>query len=217
MLERRPLRADAAAEILGRIIDGSLRSGTRINESHLSAELGISRTPLREALFGLATRGALKIDPGRGFSVPHYTMREITELLDALAILLPAALRNAANWELKDQVEARNLLNRARMQRHEPATFCEHTYLLLVLIGRQSPNSILRDECKRFSQLMLRYLGEALSRGWDPGQTLADLDACLLALQGNDHDRAVELLAAGLRRLGDDLAARFPVALEAGA
>ncbi len=217
MLERRPLRTDASAEILGRIIDGSLRSGTRINESHLSVELGISRTPLREALFGLATRGVLRIDPGRGFSVPHYTLREVSELLDALAILLPAALRGAAAWDLKDQVEARNLLGRARLQRHEPAAFCEHVYLLFVLIGRQSANSILRDECKRLCQLMLRYLGEALSRGWDPSRTLADLDACLQTLQGSDRERAGELLATGLRRLGEDLAARFPVALEAGA
>lgn len=48
-IERRPLRADVGAEILGRIIDGRLRSGTRVNESHLARDLGISRTRSEEA------------------------------------------------------------------------------------------------------------------------------------------------------------------------
>jgi hypothetical protein len=86
-----------------------------------------------------------------------------------------------------------------------------------MLLGRQSPNSILREECKRLSQLMLRYIGEALSRGWDPGRTLADLDACLQAMQADERNAAADQLASGLQHLGDDLAARFPVALEAGA
>ncbi len=215
MFERRPLRDDIGAEILGRVIDGRLRSGTRINESHLSVELGISRTPLREAMLCLATAGVLDSDMGRGFSVPHYTRREIAELSETLAVLLPAAVRTAGELELKDQVEARNLIGRARLHQQEPAVFCEHFYLLLRLLGRQGPNALLGNECHRLSRLILRYLHEALIRGWDPESVLSGLQEGLQALQQADHGTAAAVFERVFTRLSLDMAYRFPANLEA--
>ena len=52
--------ATAAADaVRAMIVDGRLADGARINEVHLSAELGVSRTPLREALSRLVSEGAL--------------------------------------------------------------------------------------------------------------------------------------------------------------
>jgi DNA-binding GntR family transcriptional regulator len=47
MIQRKPLRDDVQKEILARLIDQRLVPGSRVNESHLSIELGVSRTPLR--------------------------------------------------------------------------------------------------------------------------------------------------------------------------
>ena len=61
MFERKPLRQQVQKEILARLADDRLAAETRINESHLAADLGISRTPLREAMLGLeATGGSYK-------------------------------------------------------------------------------------------------------------------------------------------------------------
>lgn len=215
MLERRPLRNDVSAEILGRIVDGRLPSGTRINECHLSTELGISRTPLREALFCLATVGALKAEPGRGFSVPHFTLREVTELLAVLAVVLPTAIRQGGPGELKDQLEARNALGRARLHTEQPARFCEHLAAVLHALLRPCTNRLLSDDCHRLIRLLLRYLHEALGRGWDPGSTLEGLQDTLQAIQRDDRDDAGGRLERLCLRLGEDLAARFPAALEA--
>lgn len=215
LFERKPLRDDVGAEILERIIDGRLPSGTRINESHLAQALGISRTPLREAMLCLAAAGALDTDLGRGFSVPHFTGRQAVELLETLAVALPAAIRSGQNLELKDQIEARNLLGRARLAVNDPAVFCAHWHTLFCLFAGQSRNTVLRDECCRLVQLLLRYLREALARGWDPGPSLAGLQESLEALQQAERALAANRLQTVIMRMSADLAARFPAALAA--
>lgn len=214
-IERRPLRADVGAEILGRIIDGRLRSGTRVNESHLARDLGISRTPLREAMLCLATAGALEADMGRGFSVPHTTEREVVDLVDALALVLPAIVRQACPYGLGDQLEASNSLGRARLETDRPAVFCEHLHRLLELLAKPGRNALLRDECGRLAQLLLRYVHEALVRGWDPEPTISGLQEILSALQKDDGRQAAIGLERTLSLMGADLAARFQAAVAA--
>jgi DNA-binding GntR family transcriptional regulator len=77
------------------IIDGRLADGARINEVHLSAELGVSRTPLREALSRLVSEGALHVRPRLGFFVRPLKVAEFDQLYDLRPLLDPEALRLA--------------------------------------------------------------------------------------------------------------------------
>ena len=74
---------------------GAFREGDRLNEVHLAAQLGVSRTPVREALNRLAAEGALDSRPRIGYSVKPLTEAEFTQLYDVRPILDPAALRMA--------------------------------------------------------------------------------------------------------------------------
>lgn len=57
-IERRTtLRSQVREELLGRMRSGDVRPGQSINEVQLAAELGVSRTPLREALIALESEG----------------------------------------------------------------------------------------------------------------------------------------------------------------
>lgn len=91
-IERKPLRTEVRDIIFQLISKGELASGQRIKEEALSAELGISRTPLREALFGLEAEGFVKADPARGFSVVVMTAEEVRELYPILWTLEDLAL-----------------------------------------------------------------------------------------------------------------------------
>ncbi len=213
MFERKPLRTDVSAEILGRIIDGRIPSGTRINESHLSLELGISRTPLREAMLCLTTEGTLASDMGRGFRVPHLAGREISDLLATLAVTLPAAVRQGpvnAGDDLKAHLEAGNLIGRARMATDDPGAVCENIYKLLCGFCQESPNDVMKGQCKVLVRKCLRYLFEAHARGWNPEPLLNAMDASLDRLRQGDRLAAADLLGRALRELGTDLAQRFP-------
>jgi DNA-binding GntR family transcriptional regulator len=75
------------------IFDGDLKGGERINEVHLSEGLGVSRTPLREALTTLVAEGALISIPRRGCFVRELTRKEFEDLYPMRALLDPEALR----------------------------------------------------------------------------------------------------------------------------
>lgn len=88
--------ADAAADaVRAMIIDGRLGDGARINEVRLSQQLGLSRTPLREALSRLASEGALSLRPRLGFFVRPLTIAEFEQVYDLRPLLDPEALRMA--------------------------------------------------------------------------------------------------------------------------
>lgn len=79
-------------EILERVAAGSIPPGTRIKDSALAGELGVSRTPVREALLRLVREGVLAADMGRGFSVRPLHAVEMQETGVILARLEGLAL-----------------------------------------------------------------------------------------------------------------------------
>ena len=70
-----------------RIYDYRLPPGEWIDEPALCEELGISRTPLREALKLLAAEGLVQIDAGRGSRVTRLTLEDLNQLFPVMAML----------------------------------------------------------------------------------------------------------------------------------
>lgn len=90
MITRTPLRDQVYQEVLDRIHRGDLAPGSRVRDTALASQLGVSRTPVREALLRLAREGVLDADMGRGFSVcplDPVEMRETGAILSALECL----------------------------------------------------------------------------------------------------------------------------------
>ncbi|MFJ8023544.1 GntR family transcriptional regulator [Streptomyces sp. NPDC096311] len=103
-------RANKAAEIASMlekaIVGGDLAPGTVLRQDQLSTELGVSRTPIREALQQVAALGLVTIEPNRGARVRMPTREEVTERwlirseLEALAGEL--AVERITRTQLKD-------------------------------------------------------------------------------------------------------------------
>jgi DNA-binding GntR family transcriptional regulator len=90
MISRTPLRDAVYREILDRIHRGELPAGSRVRDTTLATQLGVSRTPVREALLRLSREGILDADMGRGFAVTRLNpaeMRETGAILSALECL----------------------------------------------------------------------------------------------------------------------------------
>ena len=86
--------ADQAREVLlDMILSGQLQADSRINESQLAEQLGLSRTPLRHALAGLERDGFIVSHTGRGFFVTPLSQEEANELYPILGALEAAAVR----------------------------------------------------------------------------------------------------------------------------
>ncbi|HEY4171087.1 MAG TPA: GntR family transcriptional regulator [Reyranella sp.] len=83
----RSLSQVAREQIRGRILDGTLKPGERLVEDRLSAELGVSRVPVREALRGLSAEGLVTLLPRRGATVVEVTPESVAELVEVRALL----------------------------------------------------------------------------------------------------------------------------------
>jgi DNA-binding GntR family transcriptional regulator len=88
--------AAAVETIRTAILEGKLPPGHRLKEGELATELGISRTPIREALFTLQAEGLVDSAPNRGATVRSYCLDELREMYDLRALLESHAARRAA-------------------------------------------------------------------------------------------------------------------------
>lgn len=77
---------DAVREL---ILRGEFAAGARLGETELAERLGVSRTPVREALARLATQGLVEIVPNRGARVSSWTVAELEEVFDLRGALEP--------------------------------------------------------------------------------------------------------------------------------
>jgi DNA-binding GntR family transcriptional regulator len=109
-LERRPLRTDISHDLAERVISGDLAPGTRLRDTVLAQELGVSRTPVREALVQLVQRGLLEADAGRGFTVAPLSRQDIVECYPMLWTLESLALELAGPADARrcDALDALN-------------------------------------------------------------------------------------------------------------
>lgn len=80
--------------------------GQSINESLISKQLGVSRTPIREALNRLAVEGLLKFVPNKGYSPRELNVTEIVDLYELRVALETAAFRHACERASDEEIGA---------------------------------------------------------------------------------------------------------------
>ncbi|MDO4987644.1 MAG: GntR family transcriptional regulator [Synergistes sp.] len=86
------LREQVYSYLRDQMDDGKLRPGVFLNLNEISRELGISRTPLRDALFQLEAEGFVTIFPRRGVIVNELTLEKIRNIYEILGALEAATL-----------------------------------------------------------------------------------------------------------------------------
>jgi DNA-binding GntR family transcriptional regulator len=146
-LERPQLLTDLAVErIRSAIVDGELGLGEQVSEQQLAQQLGVSKTPVREALLRLKSEGLVEIHPQRGSYVfrlepdqvaqlcRYRAMVETAALREAMATNRPALVQQMARCvtEMKIAEKARDLkaLARIDMDFHgQFLAFCPNEYL----------------------------------------------------------------------------------------
>jgi DNA-binding GntR family transcriptional regulator len=88
-----PVREKVYEHIKSSILSGHLNPGEKLTEEHLAKTLGVSRTPVREALHKLESEGLIKTRKKRGFIVSRDSREEVEELFELRSILEGYTLR----------------------------------------------------------------------------------------------------------------------------
>lgn len=109
---RRLLRDDVFGRLRDAIVDGSFAPGEQLRDGELAAWLGVSRTPVREALLRLAEAGLVVARPGSSTTVSSLDLRDVRGARDVVAAMHEVAVREAVPGLTQDDLETMREANR---------------------------------------------------------------------------------------------------------
>ena len=112
-LPRLPLRDQVHTSLLDAIVSGELPPGARLRDTELAAELGVSRTPVREALQRLEDEGLVQTVPGALTRVAPLDVRDARDAVPVIAALHAVATREAVPRLTPHDIEALRRANAA--------------------------------------------------------------------------------------------------------
>lgn len=212
-LKRTGLHERAAARMRAMIIRGELEPGSSMQETKLSDALGVSRTPLREAIKLLAAEGLVQLRPNRSPRIADIETDKLLELFEALAGIERFAAELAARRMTERELQRLRLLQ-ARMENHHREGKLDEYFAINGeihgLIVRAAKNAPLREA----HQMLLsraeraRYLALAAERRWS--NSVEEHSDILVALEARDGDLAGRLLSAHVQRTGTALLEVLP-------
>lgn len=170
------------------ILEGSLSEGTRLTEDNLAAQLGISKSPVREALNRLESDGLLTIEPRRGAYVRQFTLQEACELYELREVLEVHAVGLAKiTPAFLDELAANIVRMKRDLANRNTIAYVEEDIRFHNLIAAASGNQELRRVLENISQKT------ALFRSRTYRLVAAGSPDC--------HDQIYEALKEGNRKL----------------
>lgn len=185
-------------ELRNMIVDGRLPPGERINEVHLAKELGVSRTPLREALHLLAHEGALTSAPRIGYFVRPLTLEEFRQIYAIRPLLDPEALRLAGippKTRLQELREINERLEKTR--KADDIIELDDQWHLELIAG--CDNQVLINLIRQFMQRTRRYEIALMREQRNAGRACVQHRRIIAALNRGDLDAACNALRSNLQ------------------
>jgi DNA-binding GntR family transcriptional regulator len=182
------------------------RAEIRLDERQLASDLGVSRTPVREALAQLEREGFVRSVPRRGVYVVRKTKREVIEMITAWAALESMAARLATQNASAEEIAALRRLFatfeggavEAKLDEYSEVNIEFHQTII-----RMSHNQVLIDMAENLFTHMRMIRRRTISEKDRADRSIRDHMHIIEALEARDAERAEELVrthALGLAR-----------------
>lgn len=202
-VHKQTLHDQVAGQIRDLIIEGYLEPGSRIDESGLVEQLGVSRTPFREALRTLAAEGLVVIRPSKGSIVRKLSPEDVFSMLEVLAGLERQAGQLACIRASDDEIEALVNLHVAMLERYEARDRLPYYKLNQEFHSRLaglSKNQILLEMQENIQARLkrIRFIGNRKPEYW--ADAVSEHEKMAAALKARDGDRLGEIMAVHLMR-----------------
>ena len=197
---RSPLGEQAYLQLLQRIERGELPTDTKLRDAVLAAELGVSRTPVREAMVRLAREGVLSAEPGRGFRLPPMSAVEVREIGSILAVLEPLALDQSGEPRAEQLTRLGEVVRRLEQIRGDIAACVELDDRFHRVLLEGCPNRRLLRLVETLRGGLRRYVHYYLQRGGRVSLSTLQHTKIADALRKGDYAGARQLLERKWRR-----------------
>jgi DNA-binding GntR family transcriptional regulator len=205
-IARDTLQQRVAIRLRELLVQGALAPGAKLNERELCELLGVSRTPLREAIRLLAAEGLVMLDPGRGAFAPVLSLADIAYTFDVLAALEGLAAELAAAHITDEELaELRALQHemQAAFERRDLPNYYRFNERAHNLLSEAAGNPVLRATWQQLNARMhaLRFRSNQDETKWL--KALEEHAQILKALENRDGAAARLLLMQHLHRKRD--------------
>ena len=208
VIEKKTLHEEIASNLRELIMSGELHEGDKIKEDALCNSMGISKTPLREALRVLSVEGLIKLVPNRGSFVSTPTFEEIREMFDVMSVLEGICARAAAKkMSAKDLVTLEKLHNKLeknfkrKAQREYIRINNQYHSFVQELAGNRTLNQIING----LRQKILLYRYQSLNLPARFEQSIQEHRDLIEAFRKKDSKKAETLMRRHLKTQCDAL------------
>jgi DNA-binding GntR family transcriptional regulator len=203
-----PVREWTYSHLKSDVLAGHFNPGERLTEEHLAKTLGVSRTPVREALHMLASEGLIQPLESRGFCVARDSREEVDDLFDIRAALEGYAIRLICDCisekslkELNEFIEkAQDALNRKALDEIFEYNTQFHDALHRVIARKTRFHSLIADTRK----YVLRYRKDSLYYLDGAKRTIDGHRKILLAISLKDPDLCERVIREHIREAKED-------------
>jgi DNA-binding GntR family transcriptional regulator len=196
-LARQHLHDTVVEHLRDLIVEGVLPPGMKLNERELCETMGISRTPLREALKVLAVEGLIEISPNRGASVYKMSVTEIRETFELMsgleALAGELACARITDAELVEIKELHYAMLTCKAQSDLPGYYSRNQ-AIHDRISAAARNAVLRQTYLGINRRLqaLRFKSNFKTGKWD--KAAHDHEEMILALETRDGKRLGAIL-----------------------
>ena len=200
-IERQSLHDAIVTRLRDMIIEGHLAPGTRINEGQIGATLGVSRTPLREAIKYLASEGLVELVPSRGAVVKTFGAKEVLDMIEVVRTLEQFAGARACQNATAGDIGAIRDLHDQMIACYQAGDRLQYYKLnqaihsgIVALAGNAAlsdVHSMLQTRLKR-----IRFIGHEGPEKW--ASAVAEHKDMIAALEARDAPRLSDILGRHL-------------------
>jgi len=188
-----PLRDVIFNTLRDAIVAGDLKPGERLMEVELAETMGVSRTPVREAIRKLETEGLVTMTPRKGTHVAELTVKDIVDVLEVRAALDGLATELAAQHIQQEHLRQLENIHRqyvAALQKENLATAIKKDVEFHEVIYNASENAKLMNVAGNLREQIYRFRVLYMKDFSNASDVLEEHRNILKALEEQDQERA---------------------------
>ena len=197
MNEYLPLRDVVFNTLRQAILRGELKPGERLMEIQLANKLGVSRTPIREAIRKLELEGLVLMIPRKGAEVAEITEKSLRDVLEVRRALEDLSVQLACEKITKEEIRE---LERVAKEFQQVVKSSDITEIAEVdvrfhdIIYTATDNQKLIQLLNNLREQMYRYRVEYLKRDGVFPQLIAEHEAIIRHIENNEKEKATEVM-----------------------